>query len=448
VKRPHRRLGPVGQQQQHGTPRGGKGKGKNRRGHAPNHPGTRHVPTRTRDEEAPVNGVAVVETAAHDDAAQPGVSNQATVEVEVREQDGQQHGAEVAVLPAAPERPAPVSTELARVDVALVPAVVADAVAVAPVAAEVAVAVPAQQSPAPLAPAPVSAPVPGLELAEDDVEAELPVAVVDDEDEHEEKDPIYLDAGMYVAFAMSVVIGVVGQGLYLSDSFGESLGAASKIVGWGAGGFLEIAMIGTCDGAFKYRGKGAKKWGLFLAVSCLAAGFATYTNFAHWMDQSTGMAVTFGAASLVGFLVHVIHRWVQSDMKKAQVAERAARRERLLAEKQSTADAEVERRREARERAERAARRAQRAASAPVEPKAKPATAGKNGMAAATWKQLEGFDGPEFAKAHPALRGKDLITKFEELHPGVKGPTDTTQVRRWRRTAGLTDNQALATTTA
>jgi hypothetical protein len=424
VKRQHHgKPVPVGRQQQQPKPRHDRRKG---HGHVPNQAGTRDVPTRTRDEEAPVSGVAEVETVeAQDATAEAGVSTQ-PAEV-VREEES----AAVLALPAPVAPAAPVSSELVLVEHAPVPVVVAEEAPAAVAAFEPAPVAVAQPSLAPSTPAPGPAPVPVPESAAGTDLAALLAAEAQQQAEHE---PRYLDKGMYVMLGMSMAVGWGGQGMFLSEQLTPSLGrTAGTIAGWLAGGFLEVAMISTCDGAFKYRGMGVRMWGWLLFVAFLAGGFATFTNVVHWLPKGMGSAVTFGAASMFGFLVHVIHRWLQSSIQKEQREAREQLMKDLFAQEEDRRDREEK-------RLERLERRASKATGQAAEVKV---TAAKK--PAAEQETGSNVDGVAFVREHEHLTTpKELAAKWAELHPKVQVPTDRS-FRRWRARAGQNE---LATASA
>lgn len=179
-------------------------------------------------------------------------------------------------------------------------------------------------------------------------------------------------------FAMTVLAAAVGQTLFFAGFFGGGLlgmGLAILIAA-----FAEVTMIGSGDGALRHKVEGNAGWQLLLAVSALVAVGATVLQVAHWLaEQQPVMALTFGAASLLGWLVHIVSGLIAANGYLARRAEWDDELDRRRRKRESRADAEQERRLAEWETQQQAVRRAaEHVEPPPAEPsQPKPAKRGK-----------------------------------------------------------------------
>lgn len=129
-------------------------------------------------------------------------------------------------------------------------------------------------------------------------------------------------------YIMSVAIGSFGQILFLGTWLAVVLPSPGN---WAAGvmgaAFAEITMVGGGNTSVTKRHKGGR-WKLLFVMACVACGAAVVMQLAHWWPKSPGVALLFGLASCIGFLVHMtIKHSTLRDYEEAQ-----ARYERELAE--------------------------------------------------------------------------------------------------------------------
>src|SRR5699024_5064774 len=107
-----------------------------------------------------------------------------------------------------------------------------------------------------------------------------------------------------IGFAMTVIAAGVGQTLFFAGFFGGGLTGYALEVGIAA--FAEVTMIGAGDSALRHQVERNKGWQSLLLVSAAVALAATAMQVAHWMaDAEPVMALTFGAASLLGWVVQI-----------------------------------------------------------------------------------------------------------------------------------------------
>jgi len=123
-------------------------------------------------------------------------------------------------------------------------------------------------------------------------------------DQHELPVTFPLRHAIKIGFAMTVIAAGIGQTLFFAGFFGGGLTGYALAVGIAA--FAEVTMIGAGDSALRHKVERNNGWQSLLLVSAAVAVGATTMQVAHWMaDDEPVMALTFGAASLLGWVVHI-----------------------------------------------------------------------------------------------------------------------------------------------
>lgn len=166
-------------------------------------------------------------------------------------------------------------------------------------------------------------------------------------------------------YVLSVGVGAFGQIMF----FGEWLEAMIPTPGnWVAAAigaaFAEIGMIGAGNSSLTKRRDGGT-WKLLFAVACFVCAGAVTMQVAHWMPKGFGVALVFGLASFVGFLIHMViehskirdfedRKAVYAKELAAYQAEQHARYEHDLAEYNAAVASQRERAEADRKRADRA----------------------------------------------------------------------------------------------
>jgi hypothetical protein len=107
-------------------------------------------------------------------------------------------------------------------------------------------------------------------------------------------------------YALSVGVGAFGQIMFFGDWLGTMIPAPGNWVAATIGAaFAEIGMIGAGNSSLTKRRDGGK-WKLLLAVACFVCAGAVTMQVAHWLPKGFGVALVFGLASFVGFLIHMV----------------------------------------------------------------------------------------------------------------------------------------------
>lgn len=108
----------------------------------------------------------------------------------------------------------------------------------------------------------------------------------------------------WVAYGMSVVTGAVGQILSLGEKWGGSTGAWTAAVGLAA--FAEVVMIAAGDKSLDHRARRSDWWWVLLILAVCVALYAASMNVTHFISTDPALGFTFGGASMIGFLLHII----------------------------------------------------------------------------------------------------------------------------------------------
>ncbi|RAS57828.1 hypothetical protein C8D87_12111 [Lentzea atacamensis] len=113
-------------------------------------------------------------------------------------------------------------------------------------------------------------------------------------------------AASLTGYTMSVAVGAFGQivflGTWLQDT---SLGMWGWAVAALGAAFSEVSMIGAGNSSLTKRRDGGR-WKLLLTVACGVCFAAVAMQVTHWLPISFGIALVFGLASFVGFLIHMV----------------------------------------------------------------------------------------------------------------------------------------------
>lgn len=146
-----------------------------------------------------------------------------------------------------------------------------------------------------------------------------------------------------IGFAMTVIAAGVGQTMFFAGFFGGGLTGYLLAVGIAA--FAEVTMIGSGDSALRHKVERNNGWQMLLGVSAAVAVGATTMQVAHWMAQDEPvMALTFGAASLLGWVVHIASGLIAANghlaREDAYLAELARRRQKREAAEDAALAAE------------------------------------------------------------------------------------------------------------
>lgn len=162
-------------------------------------------------------------------------------------------------------------------------------------------------TPAPAPPAPAQP-----ELSEQDEPDAPPEPVEPDEDTYEVTFP--LRKAKDVGFAMSILLAALGQVLFFRELFIGWFGhpALSTIGALGIAACFEVGMIGAGDEAMHKRARNVGSWKLLLATSAFVAVVAVTVQTLHWMPN-VGLSVTFGFASMIGWIIHMVSGWVRAN---------------------------------------------------------------------------------------------------------------------------------------
>lgn len=129
-------------------------------------------------------------------------------------------------------------------------------------------------------------------------------------------------------YALSVGVGAFGQIMFFGEWLGATIPAPWNWVAAAIGAaFAEIGMIGAGNSSLAKRRDGGS-WKLLLGVACFVCAGAVTMQVAHWLPKGFGVALVFGLASFVGFLIHMVieHSKIRDyeDRKAAYAAEMAA----------------------------------------------------------------------------------------------------------------------------
>lgn len=106
-------------------------------------------------------------------------------------------------------------------------------------------------------------------------------------------------------YAMSVGVGAFGQIMFLGSWLAAMLPSPGNWLAALIGAaFAEIGMIGAGNSSLSKRKDGGR-WKLLFAVACFVCAGAVTMQVAHWLPKGFGVALVFGLASFVGFLIHM-----------------------------------------------------------------------------------------------------------------------------------------------
>lgn len=106
-----------------------------------------------------------------------------------------------------------------------------------------------------------------------------------------------------VAYAMSVSTGGLGQVLYLGEEFGGQHWHYLAAVG--LAGFAEVVMSASGDASLEHR-VNRRAWKAMLVLSIVVCVYAASMQFLHFWSENPALAATFGGASAIGFLLHIV----------------------------------------------------------------------------------------------------------------------------------------------
>lgn len=106
-------------------------------------------------------------------------------------------------------------------------------------------------------------------------------------------------------YVMSVGVGAFGQIMFLGTWLEATLPSPGNWIAAMIGAaFAEIGMIGAGNSSLSKRKDGGR-WKLLFAVACFVCAAAVTMQVAHWLPKGFGVALVFGLASFVGFLIHM-----------------------------------------------------------------------------------------------------------------------------------------------
>ena len=108
-----------------------------------------------------------------------------------------------------------------------------------------------------------------------------------------------------VAYAMSIFTGALGQVLFFGAALTPFIGDAAWAVALLLAAFAEAVMAAAGDLSMHHRVE-HRAWIALLLLSIAVSMYAALMNLAHFWTRSTALAFTFGGASIVGFLLHLI----------------------------------------------------------------------------------------------------------------------------------------------
>lgn len=230
-------------------------------------------------------------------------------------------------------------------------------------------------------------------------------------------------------YVMSVGVGAFGQIMFLGTWLAVMLPAPGNWIAAAIGAaFAEIGMIGAGNSSLAKRKDGGR-WKLLFAVACFVCLGAVTMQVAHWLPKGFGVALVFGLASFVGFLIHMTiehskirdheDRVAQFETELAEYqAEQQARYEQDLA----TYEAAVAEQHRQRRQVEQAAKKTSEPV-APTQPPAAKALAKTAGGRATKADALR--VGVEHKAATPAKLRDALIDA------GYALPSSSTTVENW-----------------
>lgn len=107
----------------------------------------------------------------------------------------------------------------------------------------------------------------------------------------------------WVAYAMSVGTGALGQVLFLGSEFGGK--SWSYLAAIGLAAFAEVVMCAAGDASLDHRAN-RRAWKPLLFLGITVACYAASMNLFHFFRANPALAWTFGGASMVGFLLHIL----------------------------------------------------------------------------------------------------------------------------------------------
>lgn len=109
-----------------------------------------------------------------------------------------------------------------------------------------------------------------------------------------------------LGYTLSVAVGAFGQIMFLGTWLSALLGSPWCWVAAAVGAaFCEVGMIGAGNSSLVKRRDGGS-WRLLMVVACFVCAAAVTMQIAHWSPYGFGVAVVFGLASFVGFLIHMV----------------------------------------------------------------------------------------------------------------------------------------------
>lgn len=107
----------------------------------------------------------------------------------------------------------------------------------------------------------------------------------------------------WIAYAMSVGTGALGQVLFLGHEFGGKAWSYGAAIGLAA--FAEVVMSAAGDKSLDHRAH-RRAWRSLLSLATVVACYGAAMNLLHFLHDNKALAFTFGGATLAGFLLHVI----------------------------------------------------------------------------------------------------------------------------------------------
>lgn len=128
-----------------------------------------------------------------------------------------------------------------------------------------------------------------------------------------------------LAYWMSITAGAAGQIMFLGQIFGGSI--AAYVFAALIASFAEAIMSAGGDWALEHMKEGRAHYQLLMVFSLSVSVYAGGVNVSHFWAQNRSMAVMFGAASMLGFLLHLTNGYIRV---KAYLKDKAARKDALL----------------------------------------------------------------------------------------------------------------------
>ncbi|RSN06001.1 hypothetical protein DMC63_37985 [Streptomyces sp. WAC 05977] len=240
-------------------------------------------------------------------------------------------------------------------------------------------------------------------------------------------------------YIMSVGVGAFGQIMFLGTWLANMLPAPGNWIAAAIGAaFAEIGMIGAGNSSLTKRADGGR-WKLLFGVACFVCAGAVTMQVAHWLPKGFGVALVFGLASFVGFLIHMTiehskirdHEDRMANYEKAMKAFRAeeqARYEQDLAAYEAAVAEQQRQRRQIEQAAKKSAEPAE-----PPQPVAKPPAKPAGGRATKA-------DALRIGVQHKARTPAKLRDALIEAGYGL--PASSTTVENWCKDikAQLDDN--------